>query len=89
MDRVLHCWEMREGEVDGPCPHWPEGVRTWPELEAHDAVAAAACQRECWMGAHFGPDGICMLKAGHDGEHAFTNTDAIMITMAAATTDGP
>lgn len=81
--RVLHCWESREMQADGPCPHWPAGMMTWPELEAHDPAAADACKRECWMGAHIGPSGTCMLPRGHVGPHDFTNDDEIGVSFAA------
>lgn len=67
--------EHQAGGVDGPCTHWPEGVQTWPELEALNPAAAEACHRECWMGLHFRPSRDCVLDAGHYGPHDFEPLD--------------
>lgn len=36
----------------------------------------------CWFGVRFAPSATCMLAAGHDGDHEWTDDDKITVAFA-------
>jgi hypothetical protein len=71
-ERVLHCWMGRREATE----------------EAYEAVHG----KDSWWGSEpfcetwqdDWKDGTCMLEAGHDGPHEFTDDDCIGVTFVPA-----
>ena len=71
-ERALHCWTGRK-EWTEEAYEKEHGAGSWWGSDAHVATYA-----DDWK------DGTCMLEAGHDGPHDFTNDDEIGVRFVAA-----